>query len=94
LIAYEAVASGAMIVTTAASGNVSMMVKKDKLGVVVSSDKELFELFKTERLVEQVAVFQQEGIPISKLVSCGSTASLICDKKAIEGIQDRIEDNK
>jgi len=77
LTAYEAIAGGAAVVTTESSGNVARMVRDRGQGLVVASDEELLDCFRSDKLVNTVKTACKEGRMFYKLIPSGVTASVI-----------------
>lgn len=76
LVAYEAMAAGADIVTLSASGNVADMVLASGRGLVVQDLPALIWFFESEDAVRYVRLCGEAGSEMGQLVSLGMTATL------------------
>jgi len=79
LTAYEAMAGGAMVVTTSLSGNVASMVRDSGHGLVLESDDELMNFFESGTIIDEYEVTRNGQVTYYNLISSGITASLVLD---------------
>ena len=76
LVAYEAIAAGADVVTLPGSGNVADMVLARGRGLVVPDAAAMVEFFTSEAAVAYVRMCGEQGSEMGRLESRGMTATL------------------
>ena len=76
LVAYEAIAAGADVVTLPDSGNVAGMVLARGRGVVMPDTAALVEFFTSEAAIAYVRMCGEQGSEMGRLESRGMTATL------------------
>ncbi|MGI4978361.1 MAG: hypothetical protein ACRYG6_15595 [Janthinobacterium lividum] len=75
-VAYEAIASGADILTLADSGNVAAEVLRSGRGLVLDDASACTDFLVSGRAVEYVRLCIAQGSQVGRLVHCGTTATL------------------
>jgi glycosyltransferase involved in cell wall biosynthesis len=80
ITAHEALAAGAVIITSKASGNIPCLVEKVGTGLVFDNEQHLWDAFASNEVARYVAQRKQKGIPCGKLKFSGMTADLACGK--------------
>ncbi|WP_150465531.1 glycosyltransferase family 4 protein [Francisella sp. SYW-2] len=78
IVAYEALAAGASIITNKNSGNIASLVETESCGIVFNDEQELmtgFDSGKIETLMDEIEVYNEK-----KLLSSNITASLITSR--------------
>ena len=76
LVAYEAMAAGADVVTLPGSGNVADMVLARGRGLVMPDAAAIVEFFASEAAIAYVRMCGEQGSEMGRLESCGMTATL------------------
>ena len=76
LVAYEAIAAGADVVTLPGSGNVADMVLARGRGLVMPDTTALLEFFTSEAAIAYVRMCGEQGSEMGRLESRGMTATL------------------
>ena len=76
LVAYEAIAAGADVVTLPGSGNVADMVLDRGRGLVMPDAAAIIEFFTSEAAIAYVRMCGEQGSEMGRLLSRGMTATL------------------
>jgi glycosyltransferase involved in cell wall biosynthesis len=77
LVAYEAIAAGADVVTLAGSGNVADMVLARGRGLVMPDTAAIVDFFTSEAAIAYVRLCGEQGSEMGRLESRGMTATLL-----------------
>jgi glycosyltransferase involved in cell wall biosynthesis len=77
ITAHEALAAGAIVITSTASGNIPCLVEKVGAGLIFDSEQALWSAFASDEVALYVAQRKQKGIPCGSLKFSGMTADLV-----------------
>jgi len=76
ITAHEALAAGAVVITSSASGNIPCIVGKVGTGLVFENEQALWSAFADDDVARYVAQQKQKGLPCGSLKFSGMTADL------------------